>query len=116
MINYRDLGNNLITIANTNLDDLDIDIIDGESGAYINFNNQDWCVTLALHITKRVAPFNPIDRPSYFSNATFGFKGNSIDQSQILAKPTEPMEKIKEKPISKDLEELTLLEKGLPQN
>jgi len=102
MINYRDLGNNLITITNTNLDDLDIDIIDGESGAYINFNNQDWCVTLALHVTKRIAPFNPIDRSSYF-------KGNSIDHQQILANPAEHIEKIKEKPISKDLEELNLL-------
>ena len=56
MIDYKDVGNNLISISNTSLDDLDIEIIDGESGAYINFNNQDWCITLAIHITKSLEP------------------------------------------------------------
>jgi hypothetical protein len=56
MIEYNDVGNNLITITNTTLDDLDIDIVDGESGEYINFNNQDWCITLALHITRLFQP------------------------------------------------------------
>jgi hypothetical protein len=50
MIDYKDTGNNLLTITNTTLDDIDLDIIDGESGEYVNFNNQDWCITLALHI------------------------------------------------------------------
>lgn len=57
MLNYTDKGN-LITIYNTDLDDLDIDIIDGESGNYINFNNQDWCITLAFHITKTITTNN----------------------------------------------------------
>lgn len=57
MINYNDKGNNLISINNTTLDDLDIEIIDGESGEFINFNNQDWCITFALHIHKNT--FNP---------------------------------------------------------
>ncbi len=54
MIEYKDVGNNLITIYNDYLDDLDIEIVDGESDSYINFNNQDWCITLAFHITRRV--------------------------------------------------------------
>ena len=56
MIDFKDVGNNLITFTNTILDDLDIDIIDGETGAYINFNNQDWCITLAIHITRLIEP------------------------------------------------------------
>ncbi len=51
MIDYVDRGN-LMTIANTDLDDLDLEIIDGESGQYINFNGQDWCMTLAFHTTR----------------------------------------------------------------
>lgn len=51
MIDYHDVGNNLMTIYNESLDDIDIDIVDGESGELINFNNQDWCITLAFHLT-----------------------------------------------------------------
>jgi hypothetical protein len=56
MMNYIDKGNHLMTIYNDSLDDLDIDLIDGESSNYINFNNQDWCITLAFHITKTLEP------------------------------------------------------------
>ena len=51
MIDYVDRGN-LMSISNTDLDDLDIEIVDGESGEYINFNGQDWCLTLAFHTTR----------------------------------------------------------------
>ena len=54
MIEYKDVGNNNITIYNDFVDDLDIEIIDGETGAYINFNNADWCITLAFHLTRRM--------------------------------------------------------------
>ena len=54
MIDFVDKGQNLITIHNDLLDDLDIEIVDGESGEYINFNNQDWCITLAFHLTREV--------------------------------------------------------------
>lgn len=56
MLNYVDKGNHLMTIYNDSLDDIDIDIIDGESSNYINFNNQDWCITLAFHITRSLEP------------------------------------------------------------
>jgi hypothetical protein len=52
MMNYVDKGNHLMTIHNDSLDDLQIEIIDGENGYYIDFNNQDWCITLAFHITR----------------------------------------------------------------
>jgi hypothetical protein len=59
MIDYKDVGNNLITIYNDYLDDLDIEVVDGESGEYINFNNVDWCLTLAFHITRGTKLMEP---------------------------------------------------------
>jgi hypothetical protein len=56
MIEFKDLGDNRITIYNDCLDDLDLEIVSGEDGNYINFNGQDWCVTLALHLTKLLIP------------------------------------------------------------
>lgn len=55
MIEYTDKGN-LISIANQDLDDLLIELIDGETGNYINMNGQDWCITLAFHLTKVWTP------------------------------------------------------------
>jgi hypothetical protein len=60
MVNYIDKGNHFMSVYNDSLDDLDIDIISGEDGNYINFNNQDWCITLAFHLTKSI---QPIERP-----------------------------------------------------
>lgn len=54
MIEYKDVGNNNITFYNDFLDDLEIEIIDGESGQYINFNNADWCITLAFHLIRKI--------------------------------------------------------------
>lgn len=51
MIDYVDRGN-MISIDNQDLDDILLELIDGESGQYINMNGQDWCVTLAFHLTK----------------------------------------------------------------
>lgn len=51
MIEYTDKGN-LISIDNQDLDDILIELIDGETGQYINMNGQDWCITLAFHLTK----------------------------------------------------------------
>jgi hypothetical protein len=86
MVEYKDVGNNLISIANLTLDDLDIEIIDGETGNYINFNNQDWCITLALHITRRIPPI---------------FTSPSFSNNSLLAN--------KPKILNKNLEELNLL-------
>ena len=51
MIDYIDKGN-LISLDNQDLDDILIELIDGETGQYINMNGQDWCMTLAFHLTK----------------------------------------------------------------
>ena len=68
MIDYKDSGNNVLTITNTTLDDIDLDIIDGETGEYINFNNQDWCITLALHIHR----YQPLAKVEPNTNKTSG--------------------------------------------
>ena len=89
MIDYTDKGN-MITIHNDYLDDLDIEIIDGESSNYINFNGQDWCITLAFHITRKITPFVflPTEQKQTIS-----------DESKTLA----------EKPKNPDLEQLNIL-------
>lgn len=55
MIDYTDKGN-MISIANQDLDDIWIELVDGETGNYINMNGQDWCITLAFHLTKVWTP------------------------------------------------------------
>lgn len=94
MIDYTDKGN-LITIYNTDLDDLDIDIIDGESGEYINFNNQDWCITLAFHTTRVLEGLDKTAFPKV------NLPEINLEKNTELSK--------KEKPINKDLEELNIL-------
>jgi len=56
MIDYTDNGKNNISIDNRDLDDIYLELIDGETGLYVNMNNQDWCVTLAFHLTKIYTP------------------------------------------------------------
>ena len=66
MIDYNDRGN-LITIHNEFLDDLDIEVVDGESGEYINFNGQDWAITLAFHLTMTMQGNPPYNQPRALS-------------------------------------------------
>jgi predicted nucleic acid-binding OB-fold protein len=118
MIDYKDVGNNLISISNTSLDDLDIEIIDGESGAYINFNNQDWCITLAIHITKSLEPLvKPTMRD--LTKRTDGSPMTSpLEINPSVPLETKPIPSLQtslqfleqsKKPENKDLEELDLL-------
>jgi hypothetical protein len=106
MINYADKGNNLMTIYNDSLDDLAIEIIDGESSEFINFNNQDWCITLAFHLTRS---FEPIERPTFQS---LGRSKLELQEGAKVAEP--PTDELKEKEglasvPSKDMQELNLL-------
>jgi len=95
MMNYIDKGNHLMNIYNDSLDDLDIDIISGEDGKYIDFNNQDWCITLAFHLTKSIIP---IQRPK--------MKGTPFpyDPSLKLINGNDA-QNIKEEPESKDIQQ-----------
>ena len=52
MIDYVDKGDSKITFSNQSLDELEIEILDGETGQFINFNNQDWTMTLLITITR----------------------------------------------------------------
>lgn len=56
MIDYSDNGSNNISIDNRDLDDIYLELIDGETGEYINMNGQDFCITLAFHLTKIYTP------------------------------------------------------------
>jgi hypothetical protein len=95
MIDYTDKGN-MITIHNDYLDDLDIEIIDGESSNYINFNGQDWCITLAFHITRSILP--PLNLPTT-TTLTLPPPSNATVSKE--SKTT--------KPINPDLEQLNIL-------
>jgi len=96
MLEYSDKGQNRITFSNSTLDDLDIEIIDGETGNYINFNNQDWTLTLCMYLTRLIEPVVP--KPNYFRG------GLPLPQIQ----PTVDI-KQKDQPIPKDLQELNIL-------
>lgn len=87
MIEYKDVGNNNITIYNDFLDDLDIEIVDGESGAYVNFNNADWCITLAFHLTRRM-PFVQISNANQYNNSQNELFSGSKDESNEESKQT----------------------------
>jgi len=63
MIDYLD-NTNRVTFSNTSLDELDIEVLDGESGEFINFNNQDWTMTFAIHLTRILIP-PPLVKPSF---------------------------------------------------
>ena len=125
-INYKDVGNNLISITNTSLDDLDIEIVDGESGAFINFNNQDWCITLAIHITRLIEPsVKPTIRdlvqgamPLKADAEAFMPSVKSGSDEPLDPQQTKPIPSLQtslqfleqsKKPENKDLEELDLL-------
>jgi len=95
MINYTDKGN-LITVHNTDLDDINIEIIDGETGEYINFNGQDWCITLSFHTTRILGGLNKTTFP------VSKLPENLIDKQEVN-------NGIKRPGVLKDLEDLNIL-------
>ncbi len=96
MIDYVDKGDNKISFSNRTLDELDIEILDGESGAFINFNNQDWTMTLTIHITKLLeVPTLPT-----FKSITTTAVSDLPEKQADLEKPIAP---------NKDIQELNLL-------
>jgi hypothetical protein len=106
MMNYVDKGNHLMNIYNDALDDLDIDIVSGEDGKYIDFNNQDWCITLAFHITKSIIPIEKTKMKQIGNQ----FKGtNGSPMTPPLTNIEEQQKKEKPIPESKDIQELNLL-------
>lgn len=45
-----------ISVHNSSLDEIDIQILDAETNLPINFWNQNWTITLLLHITRTIMP------------------------------------------------------------
>lgn len=45
-----------ISVNNSTLDEIDIQIMDAETNLPINFSNQNWTMTLLLHITREIIP------------------------------------------------------------
>jgi hypothetical protein len=119
MIEYTDKGQNRVTFTNPIIDSIDIEILDGETGNFINFNNQDWTITLCIYLTRLINPPNPA--PNVFSgNSIFGLtikdnqqtaEGGPSDR-RPLEEPSKEDKQIAEpapKPQNKDLQELTFL-------
>lgn len=106
MIDYTDKGQTKVTFTNATLDEIDIEILDGETGNFINFNNQDWTMTLCIYLTRLIEA--PAPQPNYF-------KGVPMTPPSVQASPQEQLVEapiIKEKvnkPENKDLEELNFL-------
>lgn len=102
LILYADTGDTRVSFNNGSLDGIDIDIVDAETGQFINFNNCDWTMTLLLHITRK-----------YNDTVKISSLTSLIERSAIptnlgeSAKPTKP----EKKPMSKDEQELNLLER-----
>jgi hypothetical protein len=108
MIDYTDKGN-LITVYNADLDDLDIEIIDGETGQYINFNNQDWCITLAFHTTRLLEGLNRTTFKDLRSDGSLLLPKLTLPENLIETKPEKKPEEKQIPELSKDLEELNIL-------
>lgn len=54
MITYSSPSSNNITFNNTSLDEFDIKIVDAETGAYINFSNTNWTMTILIHLIRKI--------------------------------------------------------------
>jgi hypothetical protein len=99
MIDYKDSGNTKITFTNPSLDELDIEIVDGETGQFINFNNQDWTMTFLITLTR----LTEMPDKSTFNT----IKGNPKEEVLTKNEPTKN-ELTKNEP-TKDEQELNLL-------
>jgi hypothetical protein len=104
MIDYVDKGNSKITFSNGSLDELDIEILDGETGQYINFNNQDWTMTILITITRLMQSIMPAGGIKQFPSqpALPTAAPPKVSQGSLTNEQSPP-------PPNKDLEELNLL-------
>lgn len=53
LILYADTGDTRVSFNNSSLDGIDLDIVDAETGQFINFNSCHWTMTLLLHVTRK---------------------------------------------------------------
>ena len=109
MMNYVDKGNHLMNIYNDSLDDLDIDIISGEDGNYINFNNQDWCITLAFHITKSIIPIQRPKISTLLATVMPSAKTPPLVENTNTSLEEKQIPESTEGTVGRDIQELNLL-------
>ena len=100
LILYFDTGDTRVSFNNNNLDGIDIDIIDAETGQYINFNNCNWTMTLLLHITRKYNDTEKTTMQDFIKNA--------------IPLPPPPINLgnssvVQEKPLTEDEKQLKLL-------
>lgn len=107
MIDYKDNGNNRVTFTNATLDELDIEILDGETGEFINFNNEDWTMTFVIYLTRLIEP--PVPLPNYFVGATISPPKDLPEALPKIKETGQPPELSEGRLINKDLQELQLL-------
>jgi hypothetical protein len=107
MIDYSDKGNNQMTFTNGSLDDFDIEIIDGESGEFINFNNCNWIMTFIIHLTRLTIP---IQKTTFNSFESRGQNLFTNPENQLLAKsPTNQKDLAEQNIENPDLQDLNIL-------
>lgn len=102
MIDFNDKGQTRITFSNSEIDSIDVEILDGESGEFINFNNQDWTMTFCIYLTKWASP--PLEPPSTILSNRGAMPGGLPGE---LRSPIPPP--IEPKPKTQDEKDLELL-------
>lgn len=104
LILYADTGDTRVSFNNQSLDGIDLDIVDAETGQFINFNNCDWTMTLLLHVTRKYNDIKATIIPSLLGVGDLGI------QPELPPEPIKPENSIRQrKPFSKDQRELELL-------
>jgi len=93
------------SIANTTIDDLEIEILDAETNQLINFNNTNWAMTFLLTVEREIEIKPPIPEKIPFEEK---------QQTPILTyneeQPSKKPTVSSELPFSKDIQELTFLQ------
>lgn len=112
MINFLDTTGNNITFNNTTLDEIDIQIVDAETGKTINFWNSNWTMTLIIHLTRSIQ-IPSMNRSLASISEPLNTNGASLKQSDGASlKPfSNPLAKSETSRIlkTKDEEELDFL-------
>lgn len=87
LILYADTGDTRVSFNNSSLDGIDLDIVDAETGKFINFNSCHWTMTLLLHVTRKYGEW----------------------KNQTAPMENQPLAIMEKKPLTKDEKELNTL-------
>jgi hypothetical protein len=97
LIQYQNNSNTYSILRTNNIDDIDIEILDQDLNS-IDFNNQNWLLTIVINIYRYIPQMNNI-----------GFR-------DAFMKQIKPKEKPKEKPLGKNQEEKEPEKKSKPKD